>query len=440
MQQTDERGSDAMSVRRLRSGGYMGVGAIVMAALLLTACDLTVTNPGPVQDAFLDDPGAYPAVLNGARRALAMGYTRLAVDGAMISNEAVPGGLFGTDFILGTLTSDNVGDHWTAMQKARWLAENGAERLDAAGASARSEYAGLLLLAGYANRSLGHNMCTAIIDGGTAGDFMQYFTRAEQHFTQVIAEAGASSVAGQAALAGRADVNMWQGDWADAFADAQAVTSNGMVFQLQYYDLDFPDSNEMMFRQASLPWREYTIWSTFMEDYYTTTGDPRMEWRTNPAEPNTMVDNLPFYVQLKFTEFTSPHTLSSGWEMLLVRAEAILRGQGSGDFNDAMTLINQVRTRNVSDVNALPLAPWTAANATEAWVALKQERRIELWGESRRFGDLRRWVTQNAPGATPLEDVSGRSSCFPIGTNEINSNPNLDPSMKVTSANSPRFP
>ena len=267
----------------------------------------------------------------------------------------------------------------------------------------------------------------------------------------MIADQGASSELGQQALAGRADVNLWQGEWGAAMADAQGVMGDGMTFQLDYYDLDFPDSNEMMFRQASLPWREYTVWNTFMEEYYVTdaadpitvdsnTGDPRMAWRTNPADPITMVNNLTFYVQLKFTEFTSPHTLASGWEMLLVQAEAILRGAGSGSFNDAIGLINQVRMRNVSDHDGNPLLPYTAANATEAWEALKQERRIELWGENRRFGDLRRWNTQSAPGAQPLEDVSGRSLCFPVGTTEVDTNQNVDQSYKITADNSLRFP
>ena len=47
-----------------------------------------------------------------------------------------------------------------------------------------------------------------------------------------------------------------------------------------------------------------------------------VEQVTGPPDPITMVNNLQFYVQLKFTEFTSPHTLASGWEMLLVQAEA----------------------------------------------------------------------------------------------------------------------
>lgn len=416
-------------------------GSLVALAVVLGtgACDLSVTNPGPVQDAFLDEAGAYPAILQGVLRQHAMGYTRIALDGAMIAREAIPGGLFGTDFVLGTMTSANVDDHWQNLQQARWVAEDGARRISDAGNASGPVYAELLVQAGYANRALGHHMCTAVFDGGPPGDFMQYFDRAEQHFTDAIAAAEAADATQLvlAARAGRADVHMWKENWSAAVADAQSVPLD-FTYGLSFDALDFQSgANEMYFRQASLPWREYTIWNTFMEGYYTDTGDPRMAWRTNPDEPNTMVDNHPFYVQLKFTTPTGPHTLSSGWEMLLVQAEDILVND-PGNYQDAVDLINQVRSRNSSDLNDLPLPAVSAANETEAWELLKQERRIELWGEGRRFGDLRRWTIQARPGDQPLEDVSGRSSCFPVGTTEINTNENAI--TLITAANSPRFP
>jgi hypothetical protein len=47
-------------------------GALALAlAFGLGACDFEVTNPGPVEDSFLNDPGAVPAVVNGMGRDLA---------------------------------------------------------------------------------------------------------------------------------------------------------------------------------------------------------------------------------------------------------------------------------------------------------------------------------------------------------------------------------
>jgi hypothetical protein len=438
-----------MSMRQRRTSRRAGIVAAV-AAMALVGCDLTVTNPGPVQDSFLDEEGAYPAVLQGVRRQHGQAFTRLAVDAAMMSFEGIPGGLFDTDFVLGTMTSDNSSGNWDGMQQARWVAEDGARRLQAAGGGSGPVYAEILLHAAYANRSLGHNMCTFVVDGGPPSDFMDYFDRAEDYFDMAEAAAAGDADLVAAARAGRADVKMWQGDWAGAVANASSITDEDQVFQVFFDAQDYINgANEMYFRQAALPWREYTIESTFMEGYYEDTGDPRMAWRTNPSDPITMVYNLPFYVQLKFTEPTAPHTFSSYWETRLILAEDILVNDPA-NYMDAVDLINEVRTRNVSDdTGALmagytagsPLPAYTAAAITsveDAWVALKQERRVELWGENRRFGDLRRWSMEGRPGDQPMEDMSGRSSCFPVGTSEVNTNQNsITP---VTTSNSPRFP
>ena len=43
---------------------------LVAAVTLATACDFSVTNPGPVEDKYLSDPTARPALVTGMRRAL----------------------------------------------------------------------------------------------------------------------------------------------------------------------------------------------------------------------------------------------------------------------------------------------------------------------------------------------------------------------------------
>ncbi len=423
------RESSKMRTNRLTGASRRVVQVAAVAVLALTGCDLEVTNPGPVQDEFLNDERAFPAVLQGVRRAAAIAYTRLAYDSGMMSFEGTPGGLFDAEFVNGKLTSQNVDDHWDRSQQARWMAEDGVRRLQEAlgGEFSSNAVAGhLLVLAGYNNRTLGHSMCSAVIDGGPEQPYTDFLTRAEEFFSDAIEVgngAGESDIA-LAAQAGRADVRMWLGDWGGARSDASGVPED-FVFQLHHYDLDdFPDPNEVYFRSASFPWREYTIWGTFAEGYYTESGDPRMGWKANPDHPITMVYNHPFYVQQKFTSKTSPHTLASGREMILIRAEDILVND-SGNFQRAMDLINDVRTSVASDHTGEPLAPATASSAAEAWTALKQERRIELWFENRRFADLRRWDEAGRPGATPMEDMSARSRCFPVGMTELDTNPNI---------------
>lgn len=420
---------EASDMHKIRLAGVSRrvVQVAAVAVLGLTGCDLEVTNPGPVQDEFLNDTQAFPSVLQGVRRSAALAYTRLAYDSGLTSFEGTPGGLVDSEFYNGKLTSENVDDHWDRAQQARWMAEDGVRRLKEAleGEFSSNEIAGrLLVLSGYTNRTLGHNMCVAVFDGGPEQPSTDFLRRAEEHFTEAISvgnASGASDIA-LAAQAGRADVRMWLGDWSGARSDASGIPMD-FVYQLHHYDLDdFPDPNEVYFRGASDPWREYTIWGTFAEGYYTETGDPRMAWNEIP-DAVTMVYNLPFYVQQKFTSKTSPHTLASGREMLLIQAEEILVNS-PGNFQAAMDIINQVRTSVVSDHTGEALAPATAADVNEAWTALKQERRVELWFDNRRFADLRRWDNEGRPGSTPMEDMSGRSRCFPVGVTEVDTNSN----------------
>jgi hypothetical protein len=99
-----------------------------------------------------------------------------------------------------------------------------------------------------------------------------------------------------------------------------------------------------------------------------------------------------------------------------------------------MTLINKVRTRNVSRTTNQPLAPWSATTIDQGWTFLKRERGIELWLEGRRMGDQRRWQEANRPGSIDLPDFEAVSSifrttprtlCFEIPDAERNSNINI---------------
>ena len=120
-----------------------------------------------------------------------------------------------------------------------------------------------------------------------------------------------------------------------------------------------------------------------------------------------------WYFQTKHNSPSAPINLVSGWEMRLIEAEARLV---ASDVSGAMTLINKHRL-------SLGLAPWTAADETEAWTHPKRERGIELWIEGRRLGDFRRWTALNRPGTA--EDMTGRDLCFPIPLSERETNPNL---------------
>ena len=138
------------------------------------ACDLKVTNPGPIQATFLDNAAALTAIANGAGRDLGEALNFTAYTGAAVTKEVLPSGstaAFGISVRqqLGVLAADDGGDWWYLAQRARWTAEYGVERIKRVLGTAAANNATLaqaLIWVGYSNRHLAENFCDGIIDGG----------------------------------------------------------------------------------------------------------------------------------------------------------------------------------------------------------------------------------------------------------------------------------
>lgn len=425
----------AAAVRRLT-----GAATAIFTIALLSACD--VTNPGPVQDEFLGDEESQPGLVNGSIRRLSELTTWTAYTTALLSREIFPGGQTGAgghDVSTqgGHVQPGSYGGYFDDAQQARFIAEEAIERFNDVGASDDMLYQAHLW-AGYAYRALGENWCDAVIDGSGIQPGSVYFENAVENFTDALSYA-ANEEERLPALAGRAAARVWLGEWGDAAADAEQVPDD-FAFWLE---MDQTGStsyhNWLYFANANRPYRSYSIWNTFFEDYYTNTGDPRTPWTDDPDEPfaNAALSGygqIPWTNQLKYTSRDDDMRLASGWEMLLIRAEAILEGGAPGDYTDAMDLINEVRTRNVSDNDDQPLEAWNATDETEAWTFLKRERAIELWLEGRRLGDERRWMENGTPGEldtpdwseiSPIFTENPRSFCFDIPDSERDANPEV---------------
>ncbi|HEY7529086.1 MAG TPA: RagB/SusD family nutrient uptake outer membrane protein, partial [Gemmatimonadota bacterium] len=215
-----------------------------------------------------------------------------------------------------------------------------------------------------------------------------------------------------AAIAGRASTRVGLGDWSGAAADA-ALVPTGFVHRARTSAIELSQYNRIYWGNAKQPLRLHTVWSTFYEGYFAETQDPRTPWTTDPEFPTGRNGN-PWLVQTKHAERGSPINLVTGREMRLIEAEALLRG---GDAAGALAIVNALRAE-------AGVGPREAATLDEAWVALKRERGIELWLEGRRLWDLHRWIADGTPGA--VEDMTGRSTCFPVGRTEVDANPNVD--------------
>jgi len=438
---------DGSMVECGRSYGERGVwrraiGLPLIVIVGLSGCE--VTNPGPIQEQFLGDPIAHPALVDGSRVRLSLAVSALAfLGGQGAAREIMTTGQTGGGGYNPTLQSGyfrpqdaSLNPHWNFAHQGRWIAENTVERLSGLANVDPDVTAQAHLWAGYSNRVLGENMCDAVFDGGPIEPNIRYFERAEAHFSAAIA--GGTSATRLAAHAGRAQVRLWLQDWTGAATDAAQVPTDfelGLPKVLEGASNVRTGGQDPYWANANAPYRGYTVWGTFHETYYVETGDPRAAWDTDPAFPLGQ-NRLVGYGAVPWSFVTSlnassPNRMASGAEMELIRAEVLLV---EGQWQAAMNLINGVRTRLISDSTGAPLEPWAAGSAEEAWKFLKRERFIELWLQARRLGDIRRWEDNGTPGELDFpnfEAISSlfaenpRSRCFPIPPAERDTNPNI---------------
>lgn len=427
--------TNMMTSRSLRPAVRSLAGVSCLSLLAVAGCDFQVTNPGPIQEAFLDESLAQPAVVNGMGRALAQGLNWVAYTSAAVTREVHPAGstaAFGisNEWAAGQLRADdrNLNTHWDQSSRARWLAESGVERIERIGPSSQEILTQGRIWAGYANRLMGENYCEAVIDGGSIQPRTEYLTRAERHFSDAITS-GTGNLR-LAAYAGRASVRVQLGMWTEAVADAAQVPM-GFNYTLPYYSVGSDDQrNRIAWASAGTPYKAHTVWNTVYEPLSLSpenpNGDPRIPFSFTPGEVGDAAIQccgpVPFKRQRKHANDAAGIRLSSGREMKLIEAEGALI---SGAWQAALLMINEVRAH-------AGVAPVQASGANETWTRLRRERGIELWLEGRRLGDLYRWAAASRPGEyDPLETPGGGSNlthqdlCFPIPPSERETNPNI---------------
>lgn len=425
------------------------VAASVVAVATLASCDFEVSNPGPVEDSFLNVQAAHDAVVNGAIRAFntALGTdgSNFAMCGAVISREWFPSGQTGSfacavQEFRNQLTPDVAGVV-NRGQLARWMAEQAVVRIKQSRGDRFADYAlaaPILLYSGYANRLMGEHVCKTVIDGGAEQPFLVHFERAEAAFTEALAVAQArnNTLHQYAALAGRASVRIWRGNWNGAAADA-ALVPKDFSFSTPYNTVTMNQSNSLAVATTDQVRRNFSQWSTFYGDNFDQYRDPRTPYRKFPETPFRVglgslpdlgdgrgaIGQVDYWQQRKHIREDGPIELSSGREMQLIIAESRLR---NNDWQGALNIINEIRT-----AVGVPLRQ--ATNAEQAWTWLKLEKLIELWLEGRAVGERRRWMgdgpDQAAPGPLPaslrMDDRMGKDRCYPLSLQELETNPNL---------------
>lgn len=404
-------------------------GALLAATFALGGCDtarglLDVENPGPIPDAELNTAASVPGLVAGMSGDLSLAIRDLVQANSVMSDDLYHSGSYTSEGLWnrGVIRAEDVNGLWSTMQRARFVAENGLERMksipdytfDKNVLTARA-----YLYAGFANRTLGENVCFAVIDGGAATDHKDHFRRAEGQFTEALRHAD-TDVLRRAALGGRASVRLALGDLAGAAADAALVPASYTYGAAM--SLATTRQNNMLVTETNNR-REYTVFST---QWSRTRFDPRTPWdtvRTTSGGLQTGQDGRTrFFRQTKYRTLDTPIPLTKGTEMLMVRAEVELR---RGNVPGAMQLINEQRA-----FYALPALP-VAVTSDQAWRTLQRERGAVTWLETRRFWDLRRWYAENLrqftlePEDPRLADWGTRDQCIPISENERRANPNI---------------
>lgn len=389
--------------------------ALLAIVLLCAGCDLTVTNPGPIQDSQLNTASAMVPLVNGMSGDLSFALGDYLDREAIATDELSNAGNFTPEnfYAVGVIRPEDDITDWANMQSARWSAEDGLARMKKVrGAAFETDTITpwAYLWAAFANRLLGENACTAVIDGGPAESDSVYFVRAESLFTRAftLAQVEKKTTVQNAALGGRASVRASRGDWTDAIADAAQVPTS-FVFNALFSTNTTRENNALVARTVSA--RIVSVYGTV---YAKTKSDPRTPWDTvKTASGGVQVGqngSTPYFVQKKYPTLGSLVPLTKGTEMLLIRAEAALR---NGDVAGSMALINQERA-------SYGMAPLAATTTAAAETILQSERGAVLWLEGRRLWDLRRWQVD---GTNTF--LNGRATCLPVSSTEQAANPNF---------------
>ena len=137
----------------------------------------------------------------------------------------------------------------------------------------------------------------------------------------------------------------------------------------------------------------------------------------------TGADGLtPLRMQRKYASLGAAAPVARRDEARLILAEARALGVG-GTAQDAVTIINELHT-----AAGIPAYDPNAAGALPVLQQVREERRRELFLESHRLGDMRRYGLPLIPaaGATfPRGGQYGDMRCFPLPAVERNNNPNI---------------
>jgi hypothetical protein len=301
---------------------------------------------------------------------------------------------------------------YTPLQSARYMAEDGARRIESFPDAQVPQKANLLAhlttYGAYSYTLLGEGFCNMAIDQGPLLTREQIFQTAEQRFTTAItlAESAANTNLRDLALLGRARVRLSLNKTAEAAADAERIPE-GFVWNAEFSE--------------SRPRRENRVFNVTHRNAFLSVAPAYRNLQIGDV-PDTRVPVVnsgraghdavtPHWLQMKFPSATTPIRLGSWQEAQLIVAEA--RGG-----QEARNAINRIRAR-------AGLPQLTGAEQEPVLNLVLEERRRELFSEGHRFNDMLRHQIPFPSGRNHKGQDYGSITCIPLPDQERLNNPNL---------------
>jgi hypothetical protein len=381
-----------------------------------------------VQATDLDNPALSSTMVSSALGEFECAYGQYVATTGILSGEYIVSGFSvgsnvwgwrGDAEIRGTPGECNAGTgvggygYYTPLQRARFLAEDGAKRItafpDAQVANKNLLLAQLAAYEGYSLALLGEGFCNMALDGGSLMTKAQVWSQAEARFTAAIgfAQAAANADILNMSYVGRARVRLDQGNGAGAAADAALVPA-GYVHNATYsntiprrYNKVFNNTVTALDLAVAAGYRGLTIGTGAADSRVVATDAGR-----NGNDGVTRQWN-----QGKFTSNAASIPIASYREAQLIIAEV----QGGQAAIDAM---NRVRA-------ATGLANLTAAETADIPAQVIEERRRTLFSEGQRYNDMFRFNIPFPTGTNHKGQAYGSVTCVPIPDIERLNNPNL---------------
>lgn len=417
-----ERAGTMKGIRR-------GMMAVLAVGLLMgtAGCDtlLEVELPGQVKEEDLANPALANTLVSGALGEFECAMNALVPTHAFLTGEFISSNFFldsnawgrrERPFMRETAGScpDDRGStdygYYTPMQRARWMAEDAARRIqefpDDQVTDKTRKLATLNAYAGYAYLHLGQNYCEVTIDNGPALGTDEVLSRAGERFSTAIdqaSNAGADEIR-QMALVGRARVNLNLGQPDQAESDAEQVAENFV----RYADY----STSTVRRENSTYNRTETNFMSVGSNWRNLTAEGEPDPRV-PVENTGSVGQdgtTPQWDQLKYTSRSDDIPIASWREAQLILAEV----RGGSEAIDAMN-----RVRAVHDI-----PPLEESEVDDVMATLLEERRREFFLEGQRHSDMIRHDIPFPSGENHKGQIFQPYECMPIPNVERNNNPN----------------